>query len=149
MFSEDKLYTLEYNIRMGDPEAQVLIEHLDCDLLEIFYLLAKRKVNKINIKYKEGTALGVIIADKDYINNKLDNISRTIKLPSERNLTYLFSNTVISNNEIEYHKAERILTICNNDVKNPAPAIYKEIEKIQALNNNIYYRTDIGKEFLE
>ncbi len=149
MFSEDKLYTLEYNIRMGDPEAQVLIEHLDCDLLEIFYLLAKRKVNKINIKYKEGTALGVIIADKDYINNKLDTISRTIKLPKERNLTYLFNNKLNSNNEIEYHIAGRILTICNNDVKNPAPAIYKEIEKIQALNDNIYYRTDIGKEFLE
>lgn len=149
IYDGDKLYTLEYNIRMGDPEAQVLIEHLETDLLDVFYLLAKRKVNKINLKYKEGTSLGVVIVDKDYLNNSSEKDIQFLQLPEERNLVWLYCGLTDKENRMEYKHHGRLLTICNSDIENPAPAIYKEAEKLKALNEQIYYRNDIGKEFLK
>ena len=50
MISNGEPYLIEYNIRMGDPECQVLMMRLKTDLLEILDLVTKNELKKVNIE---------------------------------------------------------------------------------------------------
>ena len=49
MINKDEPYLIEYNIRMGDPECQVLMMRLESDLLEIIDCATKNKINNLII----------------------------------------------------------------------------------------------------
>ena len=51
MISNGEPYLIEYNIRMGDPECQVLMMRLKTDLLEILDLVTKNELKKVNIEW--------------------------------------------------------------------------------------------------
>jgi len=52
MINENEPYLIEYNIRMGDPECQVLMMRLQTDLLEIIDRATKNKIRSLKIKWK-------------------------------------------------------------------------------------------------
>ena len=49
MINEGEPFLVEYNIRMGDPECQVLMMRLETDLLEIIDCAIKNKLNSLKI----------------------------------------------------------------------------------------------------
>ena len=57
---------LEYNARFGDPEAQVVLPLLENDLLEIFEAIIDEKLDTIDIKWKQGAAVCVVLASGGY-----------------------------------------------------------------------------------
>ncbi|MDD4615903.1 MAG: phosphoribosylamine--glycine ligase [Alphaproteobacteria bacterium] len=60
---------IEYNARFGDPEAEVMIPLLKSDLLEILYACARGKLCDVNVEFKDGAALGVVMATDGYPGN--------------------------------------------------------------------------------
>ena len=65
MITNDEPSVLEYNIRFGDPEAQVLLPLLEGDLAQIFLSIAKGKVPKISWK-KDLYLTCVVLAAEGY-----------------------------------------------------------------------------------
>jgi phosphoribosylamine--glycine ligase len=71
---------LEFNVRFGDPETQVLMTRLDCDLLPLLVAAAKGDLSGCSVKTKPEAALCVVMAAKGYpgeyksgtVINKLD-----------------------------------------------------------------------------
>lgn len=57
-------YVLEFNVRFGDPECEVLMPLIDGDLGEILLDAAANKLTKIKIKNK--FAVGVVISSENY-----------------------------------------------------------------------------------
>eukprot|EP00871_Galdieria_phlegrea_P003513 jgi/Galph1/4162/GphlegSOOS_G2802.1 len=58
---------LEYNVRFGDPECQVLCPRLESDLLHVLYQVAVGETHKLNIEWKRNVwSLVVIMASKGY-----------------------------------------------------------------------------------
>jgi len=53
MICKNEPYLIEYNIRMGDPECQVLMMRLKTDLLKIIDYATKNKLKKIKIKWNK------------------------------------------------------------------------------------------------
>ena len=51
MISNNEPFLIEYNIRMGDPECQVLMMRLKTDLLKIFEAVNKNKLKNLKIKW--------------------------------------------------------------------------------------------------
>ena len=52
MIKNNEPYLIEFNVRMGDPECQVILPRLKSDLLQIIINVVTNKLNKINIKWK-------------------------------------------------------------------------------------------------
>ena len=61
-----KIYVLEYNVRFGDPECEVLMPLLDMPASDLFYKAATGDLDSLHVKTSPHVAVGVVIASKDY-----------------------------------------------------------------------------------
>ena len=66
MVKNNEPYLIEYNVRMGDPECQVIIPRLETDILKIFNKLTKNNLNKIKIKWKKSKCMTIVLCAKGY-----------------------------------------------------------------------------------
>ncbi|MEO1204944.1 MAG: phosphoribosylamine--glycine ligase [Pseudomonadota bacterium] len=57
---------IEYNVRFGDPECQVIIPRLKTDLLELLLATAEGRLSEHEINLRDDTALTVVMAAKGY-----------------------------------------------------------------------------------
>jgi phosphoribosylamine--glycine ligase len=57
---------LEYNVRFGDPETQVLMQLLDEDLPSLLLEVAEGRLQQRSLKVKQGCAITVVLAAEDY-----------------------------------------------------------------------------------
>ncbi|MFW5789606.1 MAG: phosphoribosylamine--glycine ligase [Bacillota bacterium] len=66
MITDDGAKVLEYNVRFGDPEAQVVLPLLETDLIEIMEAVINEKLDQIEIKWNHKKALCVVMASGGY-----------------------------------------------------------------------------------
>jgi len=66
MITKDGPKLIEYNVRFGDPETQVLMMRLRSDLLPALLATADGTLDKIKLDWNDETALTVVMASKGY-----------------------------------------------------------------------------------
>lgn len=57
---------IEYNVRFGDPECQVLMMRLKSDLLDLLYAAATGTLDQVSAEWSDEVALTVVMASKGY-----------------------------------------------------------------------------------
>ncbi len=57
---------IEYNVRFGDPECQVLMMRLKSDLLDLLHGAATETLDKVSAEWNDDVALTVVMASKGY-----------------------------------------------------------------------------------
>lgn len=77
MVTEQGPRLVEYNCRLGDPEAQVLLELLDTDLVELMSACVAQRLDEIKVAFKPGVASTVVLAACGYPGDVL----RAIPIP--------------------------------------------------------------------
>jgi phosphoribosylamine--glycine ligase len=73
---------LEYNVRFGDPETQVLMELLDEDLAALLLEVAEGRLVARDLKLKPHTAIAVVLAAEGYPEGAKKGVSITIGSPA-------------------------------------------------------------------
>ena len=58
--------TLEFNVRFGDPECEILMPLLKTPASELFYKAATKQLDTLNVEFSDEYAVGVVMASKDY-----------------------------------------------------------------------------------
>jgi len=66
MLTKEGIRTLEFNCRFGDPETQVVLPLLETDLIEVAEACIDGRLNEMNIRWKKGAAVCVVLASKGY-----------------------------------------------------------------------------------
>ncbi len=66
IWTERGPYVLEYNVRFGDPETQVLVPRFDFDLLELYRAITERRLEDFETKLKPISAVCVVLASGGY-----------------------------------------------------------------------------------
>ena len=62
----DEPKVIEYNVRMGDPETEVVLPRLKTDLVEIFNAIANERLDEINVKFDSRVATTVMLVSGGY-----------------------------------------------------------------------------------
>jgi len=82
MWTKDGPKLLEYNVRFGDPETQVLMQLLDEDLPSLLYSVATHNLKNREVKNLQGTAICVVLAAKGYPDTPEKGVVIEIKSPA-------------------------------------------------------------------
>ncbi|MBS1793767.1 MAG: phosphoribosylamine--glycine ligase [Acidobacteria bacterium] len=68
MLTVEGIKVLEYNVRFGDPETQVILIQLETDLVEICEAMLGQTLDRIEIEWRPGSAACVVLAAENYPN---------------------------------------------------------------------------------
>jgi phosphoribosylamine--glycine ligase len=135
---------IEYNVRMGDPETEVVIPRLKTDLVELFLAVANEKLDQIALEVDERSATTIMVVSGGYpeefekgkVISGLENITDSIVFHAG---TKLENNQVVSN-------GGRVLTVTSYG-DNFEESIKKSYQNIAKLNfDKMYFRRDIGND---
>jgi phosphoribosylamine---glycine ligase len=66
MLTKEGQQVLEYNVRFGDPEAQVILPRLKTDLIDIFEAAEEKRLADIQLSWDDRHALCVVLASEGY-----------------------------------------------------------------------------------
>ncbi len=132
IWARDDWYVLEYNVRLGDPECQAILNYLDNDFLSIL-------LNNEEPQYKTGYSACLTIASEGYPDNPIKG-AQIILPQDDDSVKVYFAGVKIENNEI-YSNGGRVLSLCTVG-ENPFPVLKNFAEKIQ-MEHKIF-RNDIN-----
>ena len=145
MIKNNEPYLIEYNVRMGDPECQVIIPRLKTDLLKIFESSVLNKLNKIKIKWKRKKCMTIVLCSKGYPGKyKKGKIIKNInKLKKAKNSFVYHAGTKLINKEL-VSNGGRVLNITSTGkaFKKIRKNIFKIIKVINWQHG--FFRKDIG-----
>ncbi len=116
----DDWYVLEYNVRLGDPECQAILNYLDNDFLSI---LLEDEIPR----YKKGYSACLTIASEGYPDNPIK--GDEIILPDDDNSVKVYLAGVKSENGKLYSNGGRVLSLCKV-AEEPFSALKDYAEKI-------------------
>ena len=66
MLTKDGLRVLEFNCRMGDPEAQVVLPRITSDFLALAYATAAGALDQAELTWTDNPGVGVVLASEGY-----------------------------------------------------------------------------------
>ena len=145
MVVKNEPYLIEYNIRMGDPECQVLMMRLETDLLEIIDHATKNKISNLKINWSEKSSITIVLCAKGYPSNYIKNseIKNLKNISIDKHNQVFHAGTYKKNDKI-YSNGGRVLNITSSS-KSLAEARVKSLDNINKLNwADGFFRKDIG-----
>jgi phosphoribosylamine--glycine ligase len=137
---------IEYNVRMGDPETEVVIPRLKTDLVELFFAVANEKLDTITLEIDERSATTVMLVSGGYpeeyekgkIISGLDKITDSIVFHAG---TKIDNGAVVSN-------GGRVVAITSYGI-DFQEAIKKSYQNVAKLHfDKMNFRKDIGNDLL-
>jgi phosphoribosylamine--glycine ligase len=142
MINSRGVYLLEYNMRMGDPETQVVLPLLDSDYLDILNDTLHGKLDGEKIKWKDESACCVVAASGGYP-EAYDKGYEITGCETVEDLVFMAG--VKKENKKFVTAGGRVLNVValGKDLDDAKKNAYNSIEKIKF--DKIYYRRDIGK----
>ena len=150
MINKNEPYLIEYNIRMGDPECQVLMMRLQTDLLEIIDRATKNKISSLKIKWKDKSCITIVLCSKGYPYNyiKDSEIKNLSKVSIDKNNQIFHAGTYKKNNKI-LSNAGRVLNVTSL-AKSMSTAKNKSLDNLKKINwTDGFFRKDIAWRILK
>ncbi len=145
MIDKGEPYLIEYNIRMGDPECQVILPRLETDLFEILEAAVKNKLHEIKIRWKKTKCMTVVLCSKGYPGSykKGSKIGNLDKIKLNKNSMIFHAGTKKEGNKI-VSNGGRVLNITSSG-KNYSTLRKNIIKIIKKINwKEGFFRKDIG-----
>jgi phosphoribosylamine--glycine ligase len=137
---------LEYNVRFGDPETQVLMKRLKSDFLSVLIACAKGHLEHVPIEFIPDAAVCVVMAAQGYPETYVKNtVIRNLEEASAlRNVQVFHAGTILKDNQY-LAVGGRVLgvTACGTTASDAQKKAYKAVDTIDWPEG--FCRRDIGK----
>ncbi|GAA0084727.1 phosphoribosylamine--glycine ligase [Clostridium sp. CTA-7] len=141
MITKKGSYLLEYNVRMGDPETQSVLNLMESDLLELIEAALIEDLKNTKIKWKNGACVNVVLASKGYPGSFPKGYEITIE---DEIKDKVFLAGAKLEDEILKTNGGRVLSVVGigETIEEARKDAYKAIEKVDFKEK--YFREDIG-----
>lgn len=141
MITKEDVYLLEYNVRMGDPETQVVLPLMESDFMELIIATIDGNLSNKTVSFKDEFACCVIAASKGYpgtyeVGKKID-ISNSI---SEK--VFIAGGKLSNDNLLTCGGRVLGVTALGRSIEEARKNAYDGIDNIDF--EGIYFRRDIG-----
>jgi phosphoribosylamine--glycine ligase len=137
---------VEYNVRMGDPETEVVLPRIESDLFDLFDGVANQTLNEKSFSVTNQTATTVMLVSGGYPeayqkNKEISGLENVV------NSTVFHAGTTLDNNKI-VTSGGRVMAITSfgDSIQEALDKSYDSIEKISFDDMN--YRKDIGFDLI-
>lgn len=142
IITTDGVKTIEYNARFGDPEAQILLDLLETDFVDM--LEGMQRKDPVKLKFKDEYAVGVILASEGYPGD----YEKAKEIVIEKDLMkdiYVSALKHLEDDIYESNGGRVLLAIGRGrtieDAKNQA---YRTLDKVKYDEKDFFYRKDIA-----
>ena len=145
MLTQDGPKVIEYNCRFGDPETQVVLPLLDCDLLTVMQKTENGTLSESDVRIRDGAACCVIMASDGYPASYQKGFE--IRIPEDLRPAVSVAGAALEGDKL-LTNGGRVLgvTAVADTLREAITDAYRMVEKISF--ENAYYRKDIGKKAL-
>ncbi|CEN52347.1 Phosphoribosylamine--glycine ligase [Capnocytophaga canimorsus] len=138
----DDPYVIEYNVRMGDPETEVVLPRIKSDLIPIFKSLKDNTLHQTTLEIIPESATTVMMVSggypEDYEKGKIISGIENVK-----DSIVFHAGTTLKNNNLET-SGGRVLAVTSFG-QNFKEALQKSYESIAKIHfDKMYFRKDIG-----
>jgi len=141
-------YVIEYNVRMGDPETQVVLPRIKSDLVDLLKATAYGNLDETNFEVDQDAATTVVMVAGGYPEayEKGDSITGISQVT---NATVFHAGTKLGENGDILTNGGRVIAVTGrgNSVAKALENSYTGIAKISWKDE--YHRTDIGQDILQ
>lgn len=135
-------FVIEYNVRMGDPETEVVIPRIKSDLLDLFEAVADQSLNRVELKVDSRTACTVMLVSDGYPGN-YENGKQIVGLDKVKDSVVFHAGTKEDAGRI-LTNGGRVLAITSYG-ENMTEALEQSYTNAQLVNyEGKYFRSDIG-----
>lgn len=141
---------LEFNVRMGDPECQVILPRLNSDFAELCEALSQGRLNSYKASWSSGAAVCVVLASEGYPGPypKGKMISGIEMAEEDRRVAVFHAGTRLEGDRF-VTDGGRVLgvTAVDQDLESAIMSAYEAVNKIHF--EGMHYRRDIGMKGLK
>ena len=150
MIKKNEPYLIEFNIRMGDPECQVIMPRLKTDFVKVVNSCIENKLENLKLSWKKEKCMTIVLCSKGYPGKYKKNkiLNGLEKFKPKSNEIIFHAGTKIENNKI-LSNGGRVLNITS--LGRNFSSIRKNIIRIiRRINWKAgFYRKDIGWKVIE
>ena len=138
----DEPFVIEYNVRMGDPETEVVLPRIKSDLVDLFEATFHQELDKTSIEIDKRAATTVMLVSGGYP-EAYEKGKLILGIENVQDSIVFHAGTTIKNNKIVTNGG-RVLAITSMDL-DYKKALEKSYQNIEKLNfDAMNYRKDIG-----
>ena len=144
MIKNNDPYLIEYNVRMGDPECQVIIPRLKTDLLKVINYALRDRLNKLKLNWEKNKCMAIVLCSRGYPGEYKKNKKIDLKNFKDKKNVFIFqAGTKILNNNL-VSSGGRVLNIVakGENFLKIRKIIIQNLKKINWRNG--FFRKDIG-----
>ena len=133
---------VEYNVRMGDPETEVVLPRIESDLYDLFDGVANQTLNEKSFSVTDKTATTVMLVSGGYP-NAYEKKKQITGFKDVENSIVFHAGTTIENDKVVTNGG-RVMAVTSfgDTIEEALEKSYKSIDKIHF--DKINYRKDIG-----
>lgn len=138
-------YIIEYNVRMGDPESQVVIPRIENDMVKLLNAVAKGTLQSESVQISEKTAVTIVLASEGYPGN-YEKGKLISGLENSGTTTSFHAGTKFDENQNILTNGGRVLAVTGmgDSLVGAMESAYKGVGKISW--KGMQYRKDIGQD---
>jgi len=147
MIIDDEPYVIEFNVRLGDPEAQVLLPLIQSSVLKMMQDAVNGDIKENHIKLSDEYAVTVVLAASGYPDSYNKNMLIDGLSATKDDLVF-HAGTTFDNGKY-YSNGGRVLNVVGKHLELNS-AIKKAYDLLGKINfKDKYFRTDIGQKGLK
>ncbi|WP_396156351.1 phosphoribosylamine--glycine ligase [Flavobacterium sp.] len=135
---------IEYNVRMGDPETEVVMPRIKSDVVALFQAVANQKLNEVTLEIDPRSATTVMLVSGGYP-EEYEKGFEIYGLENVLDSLVFHAGTKLENGKV-ITNGGRVLAITSfgNDFQQAIKKSYQNIDKLHF--DKMYFRKDIGKD---